>query len=262
MRYSEKIFFIFFVFFFAAIMIAISAQSPLADMAVSEKKNSKQILRVTKEFMHFDIYWVGVYVGKATLEAVNDKGNITIISKVNSAPVISQFYKVDDHARSEIADGKPISFKIRQHEGRYRSNKETIFDMNNNRIIYFNHLQGKKFEHALTNQPLWDVISGFYYLRTYPFELGKSVYVGIFDSNKFYNAEVRVVGKEKVIVSDNWKADTIIIKPILQSDGLFKKKGDIHIWLTDDENRIPVKVETTISIGKVTAKLRTFEIQK
>lgn len=254
MNYSSKKL-IFFVI--SLLLSSLSSYAPLYADNAGSQKDRNQILRGSKELMSFDIYWMGIYVGKASFEAINNKGNITIVSKVNSAPVISTLYKVEDHARSEIANGKPVSFKIKQHEGRYRSNKETIFG--NNKVIYYNHLKGEKFEHNTVNNPSWDVISGFYYLRSLPFEVGKTFYVGIFDSNKFYNAEVRVIGKEKIHVSDNWETNTIIIKPILQSAGLFRKKGDILIWLTDDENRIPVKVETTVSIGKVTARIKSIE---
>lgn len=237
---------------------------PIQKTAFAEdiKNIHYEILKVSKEVLFFDIYWMGIYVGKASFEAKKELGNITIVSKAYSAPVISSFYKVDDYAQSNIVNGMPASFKIRQHEGRYRSNKETIFDNQKNKIIYFNHLKKEKYEHTEVILPLWDIISGFYYLRTLKLEAGKTVYVSIFDSNKFYDAEVKVIGKERLKVSDNWQTDTIIIKPILQSEGLFKRKGDILIWLTDDENRIPVKVETSVKIGKVTAKIKSFESVK
>jgi hypothetical protein len=46
---------------------------------------------------------------------------------------------------------------------------------------------------------------------------------------------------------------------VLKSDGIFQKKGDILIWLTDDTKRTPVKVETEVPVGKVVAKLRDFQ---
>lgn len=226
----------------------------------SDKEKQHFIMRGSKEVLSFDVYWMGLYVGRATLEAQNESDNIIIISKVNSAPIISSIYKVDDFAQSRIVKGKPVHFKIKQHEGRYRSNKETVFDTKNNKVIYFNHLKGEKYEHQIPdNQEFWDIISGFYYFRTFPLDIGKSISINIFDSNKFYSAEVKVIGKEKIKILDNWASDTFIIKPILLSEGLFKRKGDIKIWLTDDENKIPVKVETSISIGKIVAKIRSIE---
>ncbi len=55
---------------------------------------------------------------------------------------------------------------------------------------------------------------------------------------------------------------TVIVKPALKSEGLFQSNGDILIWLTDDEKRIPVKVETKVPVGSVVLELRDLEMEK
>jgi len=55
---------------------------------------------------------------------------------------------------------------------------------------------------------------------------------------------------------------TVIVKPELKSEGLFQSKGDILIWLTDDEKRIPVKVETKVPVGNIVARLSSLEMEK
>ena len=57
-------------------------------------------------------------------------------------------------------------------------------------------------------------------------------------------------------------ADTIsavIVEPLVQEGGLFKHEGNIVIWLTDDQLKMPVKVRTKIIIGYVEAKLTKYE---
>jgi hypothetical protein len=46
-----------------------------------------------------------------------------------------------------------------------------------------------------------------------------------------------------------------VIKPLMKSEGIFYRKGDIIIWLTDDMKRIPVMVQTKVKIGHITATL-------
>ncbi|OHE56029.1 MAG: hypothetical protein A2Z47_00660 [Thermodesulfovibrio sp. RBG_19FT_COMBO_42_12] len=221
-----------------------------------------QIARSTREKLYFDIYWFGIYAGNAVLEAINDNGVLRISSQVHSAPLISVFYKVEDYAESVIMDGIPVNFKIKQHEGRHRGDKETIFDMNNKNVTFFNYLKGARKEHVITNGVVWDVMSGFYYLRTQPLEIGKAVYIDIFDSNKFFQAEINVLRKEKITIPNMGEVDTVIVKPELKSEGLFRSNGDILIWLTDDERRIPVKLETKTPVGSVVAKLSSLETEK
>lgn len=221
-----------------------------------------QIARSTKEKLYFDIYWFGIYAGKAVLEAINDNGVLRITSQVHSASLISVFYKVEDYAESVIMDGIPVNFRIKQHEGRYRSDKETIFDMYNRNVTFFNYIKGTKKEHIIMDGVVWDVISGFYYLRTQPLEIGKTIYIGIFDSNKFFKAEINVLRKEKIAIPNMGEVGTVIVKPELKSEGLFQSNGDILIWLTDDERRIPVKVETKVPVGNIVAKLSSLEMEK
>lgn len=218
--------------------------------------------RSVSERLYYEIYWLGIYVGNATVNAAIHGDNVVITSQVHSAPLISNFYQVEDYAESMIVDGLPTSFRIKQHEGKYRSNKETLFDIGNQKIVYFDYLKDLKAEHTLSVPALWDVISGFYHLRTQPLDIGKAVFIDVFDSNKFLSVEVDVLRKEKIILFDKEEVDTIMVKPILKSEGLFQKKGDIFIWLTDDEVRIPVRVETEVPVGKVVAELKSIDSEK
>ena len=187
----------------------------------------------------------------------------TALSK-NSAPVISVLYKGEDHATSTLVDGKPLNFRIKQREGRYRSDKETFFDSSAGKIVYADYLKGIRTEHEvkMKDRPAWDVISGFYHLRTLALEAGKTLSLHVFDSNKMLKAEVHVLRREKVAFPGKGPMDAFVIRPVLKTEGLFKHKGSILIWLSADERRIPVRVETKVSIGKVVAELKKVEISR
>ncbi len=202
---------------------------------------------------------MGIFVGVSQLEAVADGETLTIRSETHSAELLSTFYKVEDHVESRIVNGRVATFRIMQREGKYRSNKEVVFDSYNRKVTYIDHLKAATKEHPMTDSALWDVISAFYYVRTQPLILGQTVYLNVFDSNKFLTIEVNVLAKEKVSLSDGREVDTVKIRPVLKSDGIFQKKGDILIWLTDDKKRTPVRVETEVPVGKVVAKLKDFE---
>ena len=228
----------------------------------SKRGETPDLLNFAREKFYYDIYWIGIYVGSAVLEGVNENGMVKITSRAHSAAFLSNFYKVEDFAESKVKDGVPLNFRIRQHEGRYRSDKETKFDVRNGKITYFDYLKGLKEEHEGKRGVFWDVISGFYFLRTKGMELEKTIFINIFDSNKFLNAEVNVLGKEKIHFEGKGEIEAIVVKPILKSDGLFQNKGDIRIWLSNDGNRFPIRVETKVPIGKVVAELKKVETEK
>ena len=65
-------------------------------------------------------------------------------------------------------------------------------------------------------------------------------------------------GKETVEVPAG-KFDCIIIEPLVKEGGLFKHDGNIIIWLSDDNLKVPIKVRTKIIIGYVEAVLTGYE---
>jgi hypothetical protein len=224
-------------------------------------ENRSALLKCLREKLSFNLYWLDVYVGKAEIEAVNNQGHVLIRSQIHSAPVISTFYKVEDDASSVVVDGAPVDFRIKQREGKYRSDKEIVFDPEGKHVTFINYIKGIRDEHPLDGGGLWDLISGFYYLRTQLFEIGKNIYINIFDSDKFYKAEVDVIGKERIRLSETKELNTVVVKPILKSEGLFMRTGEILIWLTDDDNKTPVRIETKVPIGKVVAILTSLETE-
>jgi hypothetical protein len=215
-----------------------------------------------RETLHFDIYWLGMHVGTAVLDALNKESGLTITSRINSNAIISAFYRVEDSAECRIVDGKATSFKLKVQEGKHRRDRETIFDYVNDRIRFLNHLQNDEKHFPMNSKKYWDVISGFYYVRTMALSVGQKVSLDIFDSGKFANTAVDVIRTEMTTLVDGRQIETLVVKPVIVTDGLFKKTGDIYIWLTNDEYKTPVRVETSIKIGTVTAELRGIEIEK
>ncbi|HSW62894.1 MAG TPA: DUF3108 domain-containing protein [Dissulfurispiraceae bacterium] len=228
----------------------------------AESEEVVALLSVKKELLKYDLYWSGVYVGMAELEASHGDGSFMITSKARSAGVISAFYTVDDFAQSILLNGRPYSFRFRQHEGKNRGNKETKFDPLTKKISFSNAVKNVSSEHDLPATPLWDILSAFYYVRIKPLEVGKKVGIDIFDSGKFARVGVDVLKREQVDIPDFGKFNAVVIKPNVETEGLFKKKGDIFIWLSDDDQRIPLRVETIVPIGKVTAELRGRSVEK
>lgn len=213
--------------------------------------------RFINETMKFNIYWMGIYVGSATLSVSGNEMEVTITSTVRSTNFISNFYYVNDRAESRIEYGKPKHFTLIQVEGKYRGNKETIFDYDKGEIIFTNHLKNNTTYHKGVDKLFMDVLSGFFYLRTLPINLNEPLSIDIFDSNKFATVQVLPLREEKIDLEDK-QIDTIVIKPQLDTEGLFKRKGDIIIWLSKDENKIPLKIETKVPIGKVVAELKEY----
>ena len=238
------------VFILIALIIVCQVSFSLSAYAAS--------LGVPEKFI-YDLRWAGIKAGRASLEVRNDADHVKIRSTAQSASWVSVFYTVDDRVESTLLRKSPDNtllasqYRLKIREGRHRRDKEIIFDHDKRTAIYIDHLKNerKSFDVA---PPVFDPLSGFFYLRSLPLSVGEPVFLTIFDSKKVWNVKVQVLKKERITLPSG-KVNTIVVKPFMQSEGIFSRKGEILIWLTDDEKRIPVQLQTKVAIGSITATL-------
>jgi len=220
------------------------------------------------ERLQYDLTWAGIKTGESVLEAKDNGSHIQFISKANSAKWVSIFYTVEDMVvstlKKQTAEDRaqktdknfmwtPQNYRIKLREGKYRRDKEIVFDHAAKRAKYINHLNNETTSYDITDSTL-DPLSCLYYVRQLPLEVGKSLFIEVLDSKKLYKVEVQVLNKETV-ETPLGTFKTILIKPLIKSEGIFYRKGDILIWLTDDEKRTPVLLKTKVQLGSVKAVL-------
>ena len=212
------------------------------------------------EKLVYELRWMGIKAGTASIEIINEEDITKIISQAHSAKFISLFYKVEDRIESTLSQGsslspigQPIKYRVKIREGRHRRDKEVIFDRGKGKALYFDYRNNEEEEFEVPS-PVFDPVSGFYYFRTLELVVGEPVYITVFDSKKIWDVEILVLRKEKVTLPAG-TFDTIVVKPLLKSEGIFFRKGEVHIWLTDDLKHIPVKLTLKVKIGHVTATL-------
>ncbi len=212
------------------------------------------------ETLRYDISWAGIKAGESVIEIRQDDNAALITVTTRSAKWVSVFYPVNDRVESRVAAGPapgtlgpPLTYRLMLREGRHRKDKEVIFDNSKAKAFYIDHLEDERKEFDLPGT-VFDPLSSFYQIRGMHLEVGKPAYIKIFDSKKVYDAEVQVLRKER-IQGPAGEVDTLVIKPQMKSEGIFYRKGEILIWITDDDKKIPLKMQSKVKIGSVTATL-------
>lgn len=215
----------------------------------------QQTLKVPEKLV-FDIIWGGwsfrwVNAGKATLEllptADSTQWKIQSLATCNS--FFATFYPVSDTVTSLINSKGiyPLRFDKHLHEGKYHAHLSAVFDQ------YLNTLQTQ--DTVLKIEPFThDVLSAFYFIRTLKLKVGETYNLAAVSGKKKYNLKVICHRKEEITVPAG-RFQTIVVEPVLKEDGLFKAKGKLTIWLTDDSKHIPVKMESKIPVGSIKAEL-------
>lgn len=212
------------------------------------------------ERLVFDVSWYGLNGGTSVFEVskavYNNKSVLKISSALKSNSVISMFYPVKDVVESyvDMKNLQPYSYRSRQHEGSYRSDKEIVFDREKNLVTSINHKSGGKTHVSETTSGVHDPLSVVYFLRTISLKVGQSVNMEVHDGKKNWTVVFQGVAKEKVEVPAG-TFDTIKVKTLIKFEGLFVNKGEVFIWFTDDEVMMPVMIESKIKVGTITARL-------
>lgn len=208
------------------------------------------------EKLLFDVIWGGwnfrwVHAGRATLELLptgkSTEWEIRSLAWCNK--FFQTFYPVRDTVTSLIDHRGvyPLRFDKRLHEGGYHANISATYDQSA-------HILSTQ-DTSLSIEPFThDVLSAFYFIRTQPLKVGDSFDLAAVSGKKKYNLKVLCHGREKIKVPAG-EFQTLIVEPVLKGDGLFKAKGKLIIWVTDDEFHTPVKMQSKIPVGSIKAEL-------
>ena len=212
------------------------------------------------EKLVYNVTWAGIKAGTAALEISSTDNTIRIISTARSSDWVSVFYTVNDRIEATISKpvppavfGVPLNYKVKIREGRRRRDKEVAFDNLRHKAACRDYIAGEKRNVDIKGKIL-DPLSSLYYMRLMTPEVGRPFFVDVFDDMKAESVEVRVLGRERIKTSLG-DFDTIVIKPLFKSEGIFNRRGDIYIWFTDDRKHIPVKMQTKVRLGHITATL-------
>ncbi|GAM08978.1 hypothetical protein OR1_01252 [Geobacter sp. OR-1] len=210
------------------------------------------------EKLVYQLSWVGIPVGIATQE-IMDEGDIRrIVSTARSNDWLSAFFPVHDRTdsfttREEPFPGKPYYFRMQIREGRRARDREISFDQAARKAVYVDRMGTERVEVPIVENT-YDIYSSFLHARFLDLRVGKPVYLHVLDGKELQRIEIRVLRKERVSTPVG-EFDTIAIEPMVKAEGVFEGKKGAIIWLTDDSRRIPVKAQTRVKVGSVTALL-------
>lgn len=214
------------------------------------------------EVLKFRIHYGFMDAGEAILEVKKDPKNIGgrecyhVVGTGRTLGAFDWFFKVRDRYESVIDQQSmvPWLFIRRVNEGGYIINQN----------VSFNHYTDSvKSEKATISVPdnTQDLISAFYYARTLDFTNAKEgdqfeIHGYLDDTSIPLN--LKFLGREEVKIKKG-TFRCIKLRPMLQEGRVFKEQEDMTVWVSDDKNRIPIRVQTNILIGSIKMDLTDYE---
>lgn len=183
---------------------------------------------------------------------VGKKNTFHVVAFGRTISAFDWFMKVRDRYESHIDQVSmlPVKYTKDQVEGNYKDQDYAIFNHSKRICI---HEKGK----ITIEQNVMDLISAIYYFRTYDFSKAKpgdKYDFEVYLDNRLYKTGAKFLGRE-VLKSDIGKIRCIKLRPQLIVDRVFKDANDMTLWVTDDENKIPVRVQSNLRVGSLKVDL-------
>jgi hypothetical protein len=106
-----------------------------------------------------------------------------------------------------------------------------------------------------------DILSAFYFARNADFgvvEPGKTITLTTFFDEELFPLKVKIVGRETVKTKVG-KIRCIKMHPITQQGRVFKEEEDLTMWISDDLNRVPVRLQAEVLVGSIKMDLKEYK---
>ncbi|PCH49438.1 MAG: ATP-dependent exonuclease [Flavobacteriaceae bacterium] len=192
----------------------------------------------------------------------NNKNAFHIIGQGKSTGFISLFFKVKDNYQTYIDKEtlKPCRFIRKINEGGYTKNKEILFDYVTNVATVKDYKHNTVEKHPISNE-IQDILSTLYYIRNQDLtnlKVGEEIELQMFFDEKITNFKLHFLGRE-IIKTKFGKIKTLKFRPLVQAGRVFKEKESLSIWITDDENKIPLRIKASLAVGSLRADLDAFK---
>lgn len=197
---------------------------------------------------------------------VNERKAYHLRLRIVSSKTFNLFYAVNNTAETYLDyetmlpqtltyDGKESS-KIREYRTYFDWAKMEAFQWR--REVDKKKGEKKKKLNWAIEPYTQNILSAVYYLRAFKLEVGKKYAFRVADEGKNYVFSANVVRREK-LQTDIGEFNTLVIQPDYKIDGKFTPAGTNTIWVTDDDRKLPIRVEAKVKIGTFVAKLKSIE---
>jgi len=219
------------------------------------------------EWLKFRVHYGLITAGYATLEVEEGyfKGEKVFHIKGygETSGMTSWFFPVEDIYESYVDVDKDIPYRFIRKINEGGHTKDIIIDFDHDTQKAIIKDQKHNNEKTVTfPEEAQDMVSSFYYLRNYldasDIQINDEIELDMFFDKENYKFKLKFLGRE-VIETEFGKVPCLIFRPYVQSGRVFKEKESLTLWVSDDENKIPLVIKADLTVGSLKATLIEFK---
>jgi len=217
-------------------------------------------------YYNWKFIWIPAGEVKFTAREIDDRYLLSVRGK--TFPSYDSFFKVDDDYYSEVDKETLLPYMFRRdiEQGNYFRYDSIVFDQDKQQLIEY---YGKTKEKAIRN-PLefttgvctQDLVSMLYHLRNRDIsdvKKGEKFPIHLFFDKDLYNLELEFKKRAVKKIKDLGKYKVMHIRPKLIAGEVFNDEAHMDIWVSDDANRIPLLIQSAVTLGSVKAVLKSHK---
>lgn len=219
------------------------------------------------EYFKLRIHYGIVNAGYATLEVkdatVNNKKAFHVVGKGYTTGMSRFFFKVDDLYESYIdkETGNPVQYVRKINEGGYTKNQEGFINQTTNRVVVKDY-KNKSEKTLMVPKNTQDILSTFYYLRNHPnidkLKAGEAIAIDMFFDDETTKFKLKFIGRENITTKFG-VVPSMVFRPLVQSGRVFKEQESLTVWISDDGNKIPLRIKASLAVGSIKADIDAYK---
>lgn len=235
----------------------------MANSFKTEQTDAYSIGELIKLRIHYGL----VNAGHATLEVkdatLNGKKMHHVVGKGVTTGMTKFFFKVDDNYESyfDKETNKPYVYIRRINEGGYTKNQQGYFNQATNTVLVKDY-KNKTEKTFNVPENVQDIVSSFYYLRNHPkiddLKVGESITIDMFFDDETIKFKLKYLGEEN-ISSKFGDINCKKFRPYVQAGRVFKEEESLTVWISDDYNKIPIRIKASLAVGSLKADLEDYK---
>jgi hypothetical protein len=234
-------------------------------IAGNSKPSTKNTSYSAGEWLKFRIHYGIFDAGYATLKLkeseIDGQKLYHAMGKGWTVGLADLFYNVEDYYESHFTKTqvKPIKFIRRVDEGGFIIKRDMYFDHQNKKVLINDIKLNEKTEMSIGD--VQDLVSAFYHLRNYDLDTikeGGEIQINLFFDKENYPFKLKFLKKE-ILKTKFGKIKTWKIRPLVQKGRVFEGQESLTVWISDDENKIPLKIKASLAVGSLQVVLQEFK---
>ncbi len=210
---------------------------------------------------YYSLLTGNITAGDASLEVkpevLNKDGQAVMVIEcvIKTRGLFNLFYKVENYYHSFVDEKSlaPLRFTRNIREGRYRREDDVTFDRD--KLLAYSDRD------TIPTPPfVQDMLSALYYARTFDRDSvipGESFYLDFHMSDSVYVSRILFEGREQIRTGLG-TFNALRFRPQVQVGAIFDQPYPMTLWISDDENKIPLLIESGLKIGSVRLELKQF----